>query len=67
MTALSSGQFDPHEGAKKDAVKRERALLIFSIGLYTVGLGFLIRADWRVAVGVFLFTWAANIQTAPKV
>jgi hypothetical protein len=43
--------------------RRERmntAILGLILGLS--GLGILIYADWRIALGVFLSHWSANIQ-----
>lgn len=39
---------------------------IFILCIYVVAVYLLISADWRIAVGVMLFTWALNLENRKK-
>lgn len=36
-------------------------ILLIALLLQIAALGLLITADWRIALGVFLFTWSNNL------
>jgi len=43
-------------------MKRKGKLLVFSLALFAIAMYLFICVDWRIAIGVFIYSWSMNIE-----